>query len=80
MAMTDDFVYNNEDETAMGQLHAIHLNLNAVAEVRRELARQMMGLSLSHCADCGEEIPQQRRRAVNGVRLCISCQEAAENS
>ena len=27
---------------------------------------------------CGEEIPEARRRAVPGVRLCLCCQEAAD--
>jgi phage/conjugal plasmid C-4 type zinc finger TraR family protein len=34
------------------------------------------GPSLSHCAECGNEIPEARRAAVPGVRLCLPCQEA----
>lgn len=30
--------------------------------------------SLTHCAECEEPIPEERRRAVPGVRLCIDCQ------
>jgi phage/conjugal plasmid C-4 type zinc finger TraR family protein len=26
------------------------------------------------CADCGEDIPEARRRALPGVRTCIACQ------
>jgi phage/conjugal plasmid C-4 type zinc finger TraR family protein len=33
------------------------------------------GPSLSHCAECGAEIPEARRAAVVGVRLCLTCQE-----
>jgi len=33
--LNDDFVYNNEEEAEMGQLHAIHNNMNAIANVRR---------------------------------------------
>jgi len=31
--------------------------------------------SLLHCEECGERIPEARRVAVPGVRLCVSCQE-----
>lgn len=45
---------------------------DAVARARNTLAA---GPSLSHCAECGEEIPLRRREAIPGVRLCVSCQE-----
>jgi phage/conjugal plasmid C-4 type zinc finger TraR family protein len=31
--------------------------------------------SLTHCEECGEEIPPARRQALKGVRLCVTCQE-----
>lgn len=36
------------------------------------------GESLSHCEDCGEDIPEARRRVVKGCTRCITCQEIAE--
>ena len=42
--------------------------------VRRVRDRLPDGDSLSHCECCGEEIPQARRQALKGVRLCIACQ------
>jgi len=33
------------------------------------------GPSLRRCQECDEEIPEARRRAIPGVRLCVSCQE-----
>ena len=33
------------------------------------------GESLSHCAECEEEIPQARRDAIPGVKLCIDCMQ-----
>ena len=33
------------------------------------------GPSLTHCAHCGSVIPQARRNAIQGVRLCVVCQE-----
>lgn len=46
--------------------------------IARARARMSAGPSRSHCAECGEPIPEARRRAVPGVRLCIACQEAAD--
>ncbi|MEL0439214.1 DksA/TraR family C4-type zinc finger protein [Phycobacter sp. K97] len=50
------------------------------ASISDELARmkaqkQPVGDSLTHCADCDEEIPEKRRLARPGVKLCIDCQE-----
>lgn len=36
------------------------------------------GTSLSHCVECGEEIPQRRRELLPGVRLCVECQARLE--
>jgi len=33
------------------------------------------GDSLTHCAECDEEIPQARRDAIPGVKLCIDCMQ-----
>jgi len=46
-----------------------------VARARRALPK---GEGLTHCEDCGEEIPQARRQAVPGVRRCIACQVEAD--
>ncbi|MFE1815600.1 TraR/DksA C4-type zinc finger protein [Metapseudomonas otitidis] len=39
---------------------------------------QRNGASRTHCAECGEEIPQARQRAIRGVTLCVDCQELSE--
>ena len=36
------------------------------------------GPGLTHCEECEAEIPEARRKAVPGVRLCVSCQEARD--
>lgn len=36
------------------------------------------GESLSHCSECGEAIPEARRIALPGVRLCVACQAGAD--
>ena len=37
-----------------------------------------ISLKAKYCEECGEEIPEARRKAMPGVRLCISCQEEAD--
>jgi phage/conjugal plasmid C-4 type zinc finger TraR family protein len=44
---------------------------DAVARARLALRK---GESLTHCEDCGEAIPEARRRVVPGVRRCLACQ------
>lgn len=78
LEIKDDWQYNNEEEAEMGQLHAIHNNLNAVAGVRRKLAEQAAKPSAEECEECGDEIPQARRLAVPGCQLCVFCQEKLE--
>lgn len=48
------------------------------ASINDELARLRarktpVGESLTHCAACEEPIPQARRVALPGVKLCIDC-------
>ena len=43
-------------------------------ELDRMKARKApVGESLTHCAECEEEIPEARRKAIPGVKLCIDC-------
>jgi phage/conjugal plasmid C-4 type zinc finger TraR family protein len=44
---------------------------DAIARARGKLAR---GESLKQCEECDAAIPEARRKAVPGVRLCIDCQ------
>jgi phage/conjugal plasmid C-4 type zinc finger TraR family protein len=48
------------------------------ASINDELARMQsrkapVGDSLTHCAECEEPIPEARRAALPGVKLCIEC-------
>lgn len=76
--MNDEFVYNNEEEAEMGQLHAIHNNMNAIANVRKKLEKQALQPSAEECVECGEEIPVARQQLVPGVQLCVYCQAKKE--
>lgn len=73
-----DYSLDNLEEAEFGQLHAMHLNMNAVADVRRQLEKQAAQESAKECDDCGDEIPEKRRMVVPGVRLCVHCQTLAE--
>ena len=44
---------------------------DAIARARSQLPR---GESLQHCEECDAPIPEARRQAVPGVRLCVKCQ------
>jgi phage/conjugal plasmid C-4 type zinc finger TraR family protein len=46
--------------------------------VSRAQSRLPKGPSLTHCAECGAAIPEARRDAIPGVRLCVVCQEAED--
>ena len=48
---------------------------DAVERARSSLPR---GESLHDCEMCGAAIPEARREAVPGVRLCVNCQEAED--
>jgi phage/conjugal plasmid C-4 type zinc finger TraR family protein len=41
---------------------------------RLRSSRRPMGESGTHCAECEEPIPEARRQAMPGVKLCIDCQ------
>jgi phage/conjugal plasmid C-4 type zinc finger TraR family protein len=41
-------------------------------------ARIPAGEGTSHCVECGEEIPQARRRALPGVSTCVRCQSGRD--
>ncbi len=43
--------------------------------VKRARSRLPRGESLFQCEECDSEIPEARRMAIPGVRLCVSCQE-----
>lgn len=47
---------------------------------RMKLQSQPAAPSRSHCAECEEPIPEVRRRAIPGVRLCVDCQEERDGA
>ncbi|MEY8830670.1 DksA/TraR family C4-type zinc finger protein [Sedimentitalea sp. XS_ASV28] len=55
------------------------------ASISDELARLKArrapeGESLTHCAECDEPIPEARRKAIPGVKLCIDCMQERDSA
>ncbi|CAG1773085.1 MAG: DksA/TraR family C4-type zinc finger protein [Dokdonella sp.] len=48
--------------------------------VQRARNRLQKGPGLSHCEECDAPIPAARRKAVPGVRLCVACQQAHDET
>jgi phage/conjugal plasmid C-4 type zinc finger TraR family protein len=46
--------------------------------IARARSRLPSGPGRSHCEACDAPIPEPRRRALPGVRLCVSCQQAED--
>jgi phage/conjugal plasmid C-4 type zinc finger TraR family protein len=61
------------------------VNEQIEASIGDELARlkaraRPAGESLTHCAECEEPIPEARRVALPGVKLCIDCQQERDGA
>lgn len=54
--------------------------IDATVESGVQLARSRLseGESSMHCKECGVVIPEARREAIPGVRLCVRCQSELE--
>ncbi|WP_376697125.1 DksA/TraR family C4-type zinc finger protein [Wenzhouxiangella sp. EGI_FJ10305] len=59
---TDDGVQKQIDSTVEDGLERVR-------------SRIPKGESRRDCAECGEPIPEARRKALPGVKLCVACQE-----
>jgi phage/conjugal plasmid C-4 type zinc finger TraR family protein len=42
-------------------------------------ARMPAGEGTTHCVECGEEIPEARRRALPGASTCVQCQSGRDS-
>lgn len=47
-------------------------------EVQRARSQLGGGESARYCEECDKPIPEARRKAIPGVRLCVACQSAHE--
>lgn len=69
--MSDDADRATEYET-MERAHAI-------TQAARNMAKRC-AVSLTHCLECGEKIPEKRRLAEPGCELCITCRAWLEKN
>lgn len=70
------------DDVDRGQARAEEILADALAEQRRlhpiGSPADWESASARWCDACGDRVPDRRRRALPGVRLCVACQELAE--
>ena len=61
---------------------AVQDQIDATIEDAVQRARSNLpnGESLQNCDECDAAIPEPRRKAIPGVRLCIKCQEELDKS
>ena len=55
------------------------IDANVADSVKLARSRLPAGESLKYCQACEEPIPEARRKAISGVRLCIHCQSEVES-
>ena len=55
---------------------AVQEQIDATVESGVQLAKSRLpdGESLTHCEECKVAIPEERRKAIPGVRYCVRCQ------
>lgn len=60
---------------------AVQDQIDASVEDAVSLARSRLGVgeSREHCEECDGAIPEARRNALPGIRLCVRCQSELEN-
>jgi len=66
--------------TGWAQDGAVQDQIDATIQdgVNRARTQLKSGPSLLHCELCDARIPEARRQAVPGARLCVACQEAED--
>jgi phage/conjugal plasmid C-4 type zinc finger TraR family protein len=61
--------------------NAVNEQMEATIEDALQRARARLeaaGPSRTHCEECDATIPEARRIAIPGARLCVKCQEEAD--
>ena len=52
----------------------------AIERMRLRTVGRGLRESATECDECGEPIPEARRRAISGVQLCVECQSGRDRS
>lgn len=66
----------NEDER-IGQAEQFYQDLSLLQH-KRKSAVDPDAISAEFCEECGNPIPEARRRSIPGVELCVDCKQAEE--
>lgn len=66
----DGAVQDQIDDTVKDAVEAARARLAAAASA---------GEGETHCVECGEEIPEARRKAMPGARTCVACQSSRDS-
>jgi phage/conjugal plasmid C-4 type zinc finger TraR family protein len=67
------------DEADRAEVREAEMREDGIAEVRARVQHgDWQALSAKWCDRCGERVPDARRAAVVGVRLCVECQAEVE--
>ncbi|MBJ9110050.1 TraR/DksA family transcriptional regulator [Citrobacter sp. FDAARGOS_156] len=58
-------------------------NASTLEDLQRDAALSMHRLnhsavSATHCEECGDNLPEARRKAYPGCTMCVSCQQDEE--
>lgn len=69
--MADDVDFAND--LASEEMQAI------LSAHRKTISESEASESEEFCEDCGDEIPEERRRRVKGVKTCVDCQSIREH-
>lgn len=64
-------------EDDRGQLEVERITERALL-IHQQTHAALDGESLAFCEECGNEIPEERRKALRGVRMCIECKRTEE--
>lgn len=59
---------------------AVQQQIDATVDdaIKRARSKLPSGPGLERCEECDAPIPEARRKAVPGVRLCVQCQQALD--
>ncbi|MFC3568611.1 DksA/TraR family C4-type zinc finger protein [Paracoccus sp. TOH] len=52
----------------------------AIERMRQRNAQRVTRESAAFCDECDEPIPEARRQAIPGVRLCVDCQSGRDKA
>ncbi|MCX5863625.1 MAG: TraR/DksA C4-type zinc finger protein [Deltaproteobacteria bacterium] len=60
------------DEVELASKYESLERINGISQAARNMHKRSL-VSLTHCLECGEEIPKKRRQAEPGCELCVKC-------